>query len=269
MMLVTIARSLWGRPRDEQPNVNVPLLQLPVDLIVDIAKFLAPADKVLLSQTCSSMRDCLAKHSNANAAHLSRADYFAYLAGIARGLPEKWVCDCCMALHTIDKYDKPTAKWRSSRCPVYSTRPLWRHSRLHDTHHIRIQHHHVQLALKYTRLQQRKYDSYLRDLLAPYQRIPFDTSSRRYITHRDFGSEGSPLDLAWRSQNIYPGVDGIENTATAGPTLHHKAGSIKDLYGPAPEILPVPERKTAWHCYIRQEVHGEAGGTGGAGEAGT
>ncbi|KAI0542079.1 hypothetical protein GGR58DRAFT_497432 [Xylaria digitata] len=348
MKLVTSAKSLWKRPH-EQPNVNIPFLQVPPEIIGSIATFLGPADIVLLSQTCRSMRTCLSKQSNAT--HLSCADYFAYLAGIARELTDQWVCDYCMALHPINKRDKPTTKRRPCSCPVHVIRASWRRNRLQNPHHIGIEHHHVQLALKYTRLQQRKYDSYLRALLEPYQKKPFDTQSRGLITHearysayprivtgsdgnprfllfsiwrylaggrdimlqhlgcqqicphlqfrdhdyfqynndllqtfllalhadgggvewrsscsrcatdfsvmlsgrnlylqvwQDFGPEGSPLDLAWRSQNIRPGLNGVNNSAKAGPTLYHEAGSIRKLYGPAPEILPAPKCQSKW-----------------------
>ncbi|KAI1126098.1 hypothetical protein F5Y10DRAFT_294035 [Nemania abortiva] len=349
MMLVTFAKSLWKQPC-EQPSINSPFLQVPAELLSYIATFLAPADAVLLSQTCRSMRARLGKHSNT--ARLSCADQFAYLAGIARDLPEKWVCDYCLALHPINKRDKPTAERRPCSCPLYSFQKSWLRTRLHNHYHIAIEHHHVQLALKYTRLQQRKYDSYLQDLLKPYQERPFSTMSYTSITHQarysayprivtgsdgnpkfllfsvwkylaggrdimfhrlgcqricphlkfldydydkynnsllhtvrwalhksgmewrnscarcatdfsamlcgrnlylqvwqDLGPEGSPLDLAWRSQNIYPGVDGVTNSAEAGPSLHHKAGSIQKLYGPVPASLPAPDSKSDWYCF--------------------
>ncbi|KAI0868583.1 hypothetical protein GGS24DRAFT_205683 [Hypoxylon argillaceum] len=346
----TFPRSLWKRPH-EQLNVNVPLLKVPVELIGCIATFLEPADKVLLSQTCRSLRACLRKHSSA--AHLSRADYFVYLAGKARELPEQWVCDYCMSLHRINKRDKPTAEWPPSSCRADVAPAPWRRTRLGDTCHIGIEHHHVQLALKYTRLQQPKYDSYLRALLEPCRQKLFNTSGKRWVTHevrysaypridtgsdgnprfllyslwqylaggrdlilpnlgcqricphlefrddnymaynncllqcflgvfepsyadaecrgscsrcatdfsvmrcgqslylqvwQDLGPEGSPLDLAWRCQNIRPGLDGIPNSATTGPTVYHKGGSIAELYGPAPRRLPVPKRRTGWYC---------------------
>ncbi|KAI1164059.1 hypothetical protein F5B18DRAFT_616734 [Nemania serpens] len=203
MKLVTFARSLWRRPR-EQPNVNIPFLQLPVELVDCIAAFVAPADKVLLTRTCRSMRACLGKHSNP--AHLSRADYFAYLAGIAREQPKQWVCDFCMALHPIDKYDRPTTEYRPCSCPVDDRWASWHRNRLQEHRDIEIQHHHVQLALKYTRLQQRKYDSYLRALLESYKEKPFDALGLRCIAHQVrysayprivTGSDGNPRFLLY------------------------------------------------------------------------
>ncbi|KAJ2978018.1 hypothetical protein NUW58_g7628 [Xylaria curta] len=338
MKLIAFAKSLWERP-SEKPNADVPFLQLPAKVIHLIAKSLTPADIALLSQTCRSMRESLNKYPNAAA--LSRADYFAYLAGMARGLPNQWLCDYCMALHPIDKRDKPTTKWRPCSCPNYSVLASHRRCRLQNPN-IPFEHHHIQLALKYTRLGQRKYDSYLRALLEPYQEWHFYTMGRRAIDHeahyfafprivtggdgnpryllfstcrylgggrdmliqnlgcqdicphlhfrddgdyyqynnnlfrafqyalepkyhgheweaacprcatdfsvtrrgrnlylkvwQDFGPEGSPIDLAWRSQTFRPGLDGIENGPTEGPTLYHEPGSIKKLYGPVPEI---------------------------------
>ncbi|KAI1192497.1 hypothetical protein F5X97DRAFT_340257 [Nemania serpens] len=180
MKLVAFARSLWQRPR-EQPNVKIPFLQLPAQLVGRIATFLEPADKLLLAQTCRSIRMYLRMHSSM--IYLSRADYFAYLACLARELPKQWVCDYCMALHPIDKYDRPTNQWCPRSCPVYAELGFWCRGRLRSFYQIRLEHHHVQLALKYTRLQQRKYKSYLRALLQPYAKQPFNTGSSATIAH--------------------------------------------------------------------------------------
>ncbi|KAJ8126623.1 hypothetical protein O1611_g7016 [Lasiodiplodia mahajangana] len=357
MALAAYVRSWWKQPH-EQPDTSCPLLdQMPVELIDCIADFLAPADKVLLALTCRAMRACLGQHSDA--ARLSRAEYFTYLAGMARALPEQWVCDYCMTLHPINKYDKPTTLRRPCSCPRYDTRALWRRSRVQNGRHIGIEHHHVQLALKYTRLKQQKYDSYLQSLLEPYQNEPFDTLGRGNITHevrysayprivtgrdgnprllllsiwkylaggrdimvrnigrqricphlqffdwdypsysnnllqtfqwalgpgnrgtewrsvcarcatdfsvmlrdgnlylqvwQDFGPEGSPLDLTWRSQNVRPGLDGAVNSALTGPTLHHQPGSIEELYGPTPQRLPVPDNRSPWVYFVPQFI---------------
>ncbi|KAI1191652.1 hypothetical protein F5B17DRAFT_451268 [Nemania serpens] len=354
MKLITSVRSLWRRPL-KQPNVNLALLQLPVELLDYIATFVAPADKVLLSQTCRSMRVCLSKYSST--AHLSCAEYFAYLAGIARQEPKQWVCDFSMALHPIKKRDKPTNRLHPCSCPVSILGDSRRRTRLQNPQHIGIEHHHVQLALKYTRLQQRKYDSYLKTLLKPYPKKPFKTLGQGCVTHearysaypriatgsdgnprfllysvweyfaggrniivhnlgrqricphlqfrgddrncysayknnlfqtfrwalcpeyagaewrnacprcatdlsvvlcgrtlylqvwQDFGPEGSPLDLAWRSQNIRAGLDGVDNTETTGPTLYHEPGSVEKLYRPAPYVVPLPKHRADWYMH--------------------
>ncbi|RYP66803.1 hypothetical protein DL771_007601 [Monosporascus sp. 5C6A] len=340
--LPTVFRSLWKRARGEQ-NPDNAFLQLPLELICLVAEYLTPVDLALFSQTCRSLRATLQGHSNA--AHLSRTEYFAYLAGRARGLPEKWVCGRCMALHPIVKRDTPASIYCMSSCPLgWVTRSLdsnlYRGVRTDARlryRQIRIDHHHVQLALKYTRLQSRKYNSYLQALMAPHHDLRFGPSvviplkthysaypkvvagddgnlrflllstwryhkGRKYISLRnmgyqiicphlelnhctsphlrgdpchvleaaveealkargdgqertgacprcatdfsvqlteylnlhvwqDFGPEGSPIDIAWKSQSAGRGLDGVENWRSTGPTLYHEPGSIRKLYG--------------------------------------
>ncbi|KAI1115921.1 hypothetical protein F5Y14DRAFT_408621 [Nemania sp. NC0429] len=363
MNLVTFVRSLWRRHSPEKQNASVLILQLPVELIDYIATFLAPADKALLSQTCRSMRMCLSKHLST--ADLSPADKFAYLAGIARERPRQWVCDFCMALHPIDRNDKPTAERRPCSCPAHVIWESWCRTPLQTaSFSLEIEHHHVQLALKYTRLQKRRYNSYLRAILEPCQKREYNTYTGGPITHQvrysayprivtgrdgtprfllfsvreyvaggrdigiqnlgwqricphlglfdrggsgyndnnlvhsfvwalnpgqdgtawrnacdrcatdfsvtlcgrnlylqvwqDFGPEGSPLDLAWRSQNIRGGLDLVNNSSTTGPTLYHEPGSVHELYGPVPDIVPLPKRCISWNQkFMSQEVDAE------------
>ncbi|RYP23582.1 hypothetical protein DL767_008774 [Monosporascus sp. MG133] len=354
--LPTVFRSLWKRPRGEQ-NLDHPFLQLPPELICLVAEFLTPVHLALFSQTCRSLRATLERYSNA--AHLSRTEYFAYLAVRARGLPEQWVCEECMALHPVVKLDTPASIYNVSSCPlgrVTSSPYGHRYGKVRiDTRlgyrQIRIDHRHVQLALKYTRLQRRKYNSYLQALMAPHHDMRFGPSAAiplkthysaypkvvagddgnlrflllstwRYYKGRedislrkigyqiicphlelnyctspylrggpchvleaaveevleargdgqertgacprcatdfsvqltseylnlyawqDFGPEGSPVDLAWKSQSAGHGLDGVWNWRFTGPTLYHEPGSIRKLYGPeVPEEAVKPRNK--------------------------
>ncbi|KAI1742718.1 hypothetical protein F4680DRAFT_445755 [Xylaria scruposa] len=178
------------RPR----NLYSRLLQLPLELIFIIAKFLSPVDLVLLAQTSRSLRAIF--QNQASATKLSSTEYLSFLAGLVRDKPEEWVCENCMTLHPIVKRDTPAAENHVSSCPYRHVPPSWLHQSgaastntyrreirdcrdffgkkvRHDTRlcfsQIRIEHRHIQLALKYTRLQERKYNSYLRALLKPYQ----------------------------------------------------------------------------------------------------
>ncbi|RYO98547.1 hypothetical protein DL764_007054 [Monosporascus ibericus] len=360
--LPTILRSLWKRPGGKQ-NQDNSFLQFPPELICLVGEFLTPAQLALFSQTCRSLRATLGRRSNA--AHLSRTEYFEYLAVRARGLPEQWVCERCMALHPIVKLDAPATRHDFSSCPLalFTTSRdghLYRRSRGDSRlgySQFRIDHHHVQLALKYTRLQHHKYNSYLQALMAPHHDMRF--GPRAAILHRaaipcklhysaypkvvagddgnlrflllstwryhkgredislrnigyqricphlelndctvpclhgdpshvletaveealeargdgrerigacprcatdfsvqltseylnlhvwqDFGPEGSPVDLAWKSQSSAHGLDGVPNWRFAGPTLYHEPGTIRKLYGPeVPDEAVKPRNK--------------------------
>ncbi|RYP19051.1 hypothetical protein DL765_003547 [Monosporascus sp. GIB2] len=187
--LLTVLRSMrkWlrGEQKEQnQQNLDPPLLQLPPELIYLVAEFFTPADIALFSQTCRSLRAIFGRHSNA--AHLSRTEYFAYLAGRARELPEQWVCEGCVALHPIVKRDTPASIYHVSSCPlgwVTSSLTGCRYGEIRiDSRlfygQLRIEHRHVQLALKYTRLQRRKYNSYLRALMAPHHNMRYGPRGR-------------------------------------------------------------------------------------------
>ncbi|KAF2964670.1 hypothetical protein GQX73_g8895 [Xylaria multiplex] len=252
MKLVTFVRSLWKRPR-EQPNVNIPFLQLPVELLGYIATFLSPADAVLLSQTCRLIRACL-----------------------TRDLPEQWVCDYCMALHPINKRDKPTTARRPCSCPMFLLLSIWRY--FAGGRDLMLQHLGCQQICPHLEFRDNDYFKYNNDLLQTfllafqpgYGDVEWRSACPRCATDysvmlsgrnlylqvwQDFGPEGSPLDLAWRSQNIRPGLDGVRNSEKVGPTLYHESGSIRELYGPAPEILPVPKRRSKWISFPQERGH--------------
>ncbi|KAI1398316.1 hypothetical protein F4819DRAFT_502465 [Hypoxylon fuscum] len=328
--LPAIFRSIWKWLRREQSQDSL-LLQLPLELVYLVAEFLTPVDLALLSQTCRSLQAALKGYSNAS--HLCRTEYLTYLAGLARGLPEKWVCEGCMTLHPIVRFDTPGSKYHKSYCPLKSVTSLRYgppHYKIPDDDRLRckqipIGHRHVQLALKYTRLKCPEYKSYLQALIAPHHDMQFKPSRETLLkTHysayprivagddgnlrflllstwryykgrkdillhelgyqmicphlrlncgpcvlesatekalkargngrertgacprcatdfsvqltsgylslrvwQDFGSEGSPVDLAWKSQCAFYNSDSGLNCRYIKPTLYHKPGSIK------------------------------------------
>ncbi|KAI6092330.1 hypothetical protein F4821DRAFT_279598 [Hypoxylon rubiginosum] len=145
-------------------NQDSRLLQLAPELVNAIADFLKPVDRVLFAQTCRSARAKLFE-GPLTACRLSRNEYITYLTAQARALPDKWACEKCMVLHPVVDTDTPTSISKSS-CPLSHHNPTrignlsWKQ--------IPIKHHHIQLALKYTRLQHHGYDYYLKALLKPY-----------------------------------------------------------------------------------------------------
>ncbi|CAJ2512520.1 Uu.00g055350.m01.CDS01 [Anthostomella pinea] len=139
---------------------------------------------------------------------MSRDDHFEYLAGLARDLPEHWVCEVCVKLHPVAKSDVFKTSCQLQSCPRSSTwdeeayTNLPRHVRV-DHRHIRLDHRHVALALKYTRLQRRKYQNYLRILMTPYH-------NPRYITHMGSrASERPAIDAHYSTHpKVVLGIDG-------------------------------------------------------------
>ncbi|KAI2463043.1 hypothetical protein F4781DRAFT_417900 [Annulohypoxylon bovei var. microspora] len=181
--LLTSIKAWWnlcdGR-RVKTEKRDPPLIRLPAELIDRISNELSPASRLILSQTCRSLHDILGK--NALAARFSRDDCCEYLAAIARQRPDYWVCEVCIALHgavTIDTPERPCVLI----CPEGPQR--WRKAGYGQRHRLdgrllQLDHRHIQLALKYTRLRHRGYREYLKNLLAPYVDSNFETYTWPY-----------------------------------------------------------------------------------------
>ncbi|TRX96313.1 hypothetical protein FHL15_002585 [Xylaria flabelliformis] len=155
------------------------LLQLPIELIHLINSFLTPVDLALLSLTCRSLRIILKDYTNT--AQLSHDERGSYLYYRARALPKVWACWDCKKFHPILKYDVPACFNERSSCRIACQRGegrMWADGmdNRNFNNQIRFSHRHIQLALKYTRLQQRKYNSYLQALLAPHHNLWFGGS---------------------------------------------------------------------------------------------
>ncbi|KAI0551539.1 hypothetical protein F4679DRAFT_593340 [Xylaria curta] len=229
------ASARWRR------NLDSRLLQLPLELIFIIAESLSPADLVLLAQTSRSLRAIF--ENQASATRLCSTDYLSFLAGLARGKPEEWVCENCMTLHPIVKLDTPAAVNHVSSCPYRHVPPYWLRQKgssctnyyrkairdRPDTYEnqyrtdtrlkfsqIRIEHRHVQLALKYTRLQERKYSSYLQALLEPHHDTNFRRMTKsqletRYSAYPKIvaGHDGNLRFLLWSTWRYYRDLENI------------------------------------------------------------
>ncbi|KAI1093499.1 hypothetical protein F5B19DRAFT_123640 [Rostrohypoxylon terebratum] len=164
----------WGIPRKERRKES-PLLQLPVELICRISAELSPTSQLILSQICRPLREILGK--DVSLIRFTRQDRCEFLAAIARQLPHRWVCEACIELHGVITADTP-----ETPCVIIclAGRERWRYTgyaqrdRL-DARLLRIDHRHIQLALKYTRLRYHRYRQYLNKLLAPYINPNFET----------------------------------------------------------------------------------------------
>jgi hypothetical protein len=159
--LEKVPKRLYRRQR-----VDCVFLNLPPCLILSISDFLSPVSCTLLSQTCQSLRVIL--EGKSNTALFSREQYLDYLACLTRDIPQKWVCQVCLTLHHMAESDTPVQPqniscplgWKKWSCVAHGIP-----SSQFDARSKRRmpEHHHVQLALKFSRL--RVYPNYLRHLL--------------------------------------------------------------------------------------------------------
>ncbi|KAI1461707.1 hypothetical protein F4805DRAFT_242113 [Annulohypoxylon moriforme] len=167
-------RLLKRRHRETEKRVS-PLLQLPVELIHRISNELSPASRLVLSQICRPLREIL--HRESSITHISREDRCEFLAAIARQRPDQWVCEVCIRFHrtnTVDTPEKPSLQTCTAGLKRWRQTGYGQRDRL-DSRLLRIDHRHVQLALKYSRLKCRNYQDYLNKLLAPYVDSNFET----------------------------------------------------------------------------------------------
>ncbi|EHK43391.1 hypothetical protein TRIATDRAFT_35020 [Trichoderma atroviride IMI 206040] len=160
-----------------KPQTNSLILQLPVEIIVKILALLPFHSQLLVYQTCRPLRVITYEYfltGKGNVTDLARAtreDKLLYLTPLARSLPDRWVCVNCCKLHQIDKWDTPL---HDTFCYLFcqdgmDTTEGYRVSRVGWPHYYP-NHRHVELTLKYTRMEdiKRRHQKYLRRLLTPH-----------------------------------------------------------------------------------------------------
>ncbi|KAI1465670.1 uncharacterized protein F4812DRAFT_105919 [Daldinia caldariorum] len=151
-------------------------LNLPFELIFQISNYLPRVDRAVLATICRSLRAIL---GTLEVHRLSSGQYLRFLTRIARDLLDWWVCEACFKLHPVSFDDTPKTPWKMS-CPIpwdrWCNEVYGRRSR-HDHRAVQIEHRHVQLALKYIRLQNPglRYQYYYSALLAVHRDDHFRT----------------------------------------------------------------------------------------------
>ncbi|KAI8960772.1 hypothetical protein F5Y11DRAFT_367189 [Daldinia sp. FL1419] len=148
-------------PVDRKQCARSRLLKLPVELIHIIADQVPLVDRGIFALTCRSLRATIARPS---VHEFTACQCLDYLSRIARDLPDEWG-------------DTPATPWRFT-CPSpwdqWCKKVYNQPSRL-DSRLIQIDHRHIQLALKYTRLKYHSYQLYLRELLKEHRDTAFPT----------------------------------------------------------------------------------------------
>lgn len=144
-------------------NADCPLLQLPVEILLTIVEMLPEHEIMVVLQTCRSLRFAVGR-LRLSVDYLTREEAVEFLVSIARELPDRWVCELCMKLHPLRVFDN-SKKVKRSSCP----RAPLREEYYPMNYDRRLCHHHVQLALKYARMEkiQRRYRKYLEAVLSP------------------------------------------------------------------------------------------------------
>lgn len=124
------------RPSTEQ-NLDCPLVQLPVDILVSVTRHLSEVDRHVLAMTCRALWTVI-RRCDGSVSSLSQYQYLGYLTTISRDNPDLWVCESCTKVHPASDLT----------CPQHG-----RQTRLAGTSvKLSLQHRHVQLALKLERL---------------------------------------------------------------------------------------------------------------------
>lgn len=115
------------------------LNMLPPEMILSIRSELTPWSQQLLARTCSKMRLSIPN------APLDADARLEYLAILSRDLPTVWFCETCNALHPTDVLDTPADRREEFvQCDPEPRADFWP------------AHRHIQLALKYFRLQKQR-----------------------------------------------------------------------------------------------------------------
>lgn len=144
-----------------QMSPSAAILQLSPDIFLLILKYLALHDKFLLSHTCTVFRRCTHHDWDSEISQLSSSDRVGFWAGLAYTLPDYWTCPKCCKLHLINTSDVPATLKRQQLVPCQADL-----SRGIGTEMYSIHHHHIQFALKLSRLG--KHQQYLGALMKPY-----------------------------------------------------------------------------------------------------
>ena len=166
--LLALARGRTPKPpQDLLPN-------LPLDTFLEVANHLSLLSLFHLTQTCSRLRGALLDRLRLEARRASKQELLECLAVAAKACPDAWACQECTAIHDADYRDTPHR--RALACPRLRYIPLHSGPRGDDDDDdYQLHHHHVQLALKYSQLENltQEQKDYLQKLLAPYTRTDF------------------------------------------------------------------------------------------------
>jgi hypothetical protein len=122
------------------------LLDLPTELLLCMDKNLPLSGRYMLRQTCRALRSLLSTSCMREVALQSPSQRLMFLSSVAATRPDYILCGRCHAIHTVNINDVPTSPWDNCyHCEA-------RHPAYEYGLGYRLRFHHVQLAIKYSRL---------------------------------------------------------------------------------------------------------------------
>ncbi|KAL7908254.1 hypothetical protein GGI35DRAFT_453726 [Trichoderma velutinum] len=172
-----LRRFMSGTTRIKQ-NLSCPILNLPIEIILLVVERLPKYQQIIISQTCYPLRLIILENNklqNLSPINLDKDQRQEYLFALARGRLNLWACHKCVKLHRINQHDTPMNPQPTIRCQTSWDCYIYRVNYEHHHRHIpyKLFHRHIQLALKYTRLEsmgnvlKKTYKDHLNCLLQP------------------------------------------------------------------------------------------------------
>ncbi|OTA08297.1 hypothetical protein A9Z42_0092010 [Trichoderma parareesei] len=200
-MSLTLQPQLGNGEPSAQRDLTSRLLNLPVELVIAIAAQVPRPDQILASQTCRALRNILCDSVLSGDDHLpenlSMEERTEFLLHLSRGSPCQWVCEECTELHWAYMHDTPAKPLSEGYLPCFFPGYGQRQDlNLHSIYGFKLNHRHVQLALKHTRLAATEAldTTYLQKLLQPYQKQIRSRYTRKHLVDAEFSAHPKVVD---------------------------------------------------------------------------
>ncbi|PTB63041.1 hypothetical protein BBK36DRAFT_1127074 [Trichoderma citrinoviride] len=195
MSLPLRTRPCNGEP-SAQRDLTSHLLQLPVELVVAIASQVPRHSQILASQSCRALRnvlcDSLLPGDDRLPENLPRREQVEFLLHLSRGSPGEWVCEECMELHQAFMHDTPAKPMSEAYLPCFFPGFFGQGQDLniHDIYGFKMNHRHVQLALKHARLAATESldTTYLQRLLQPHHKRIRSRYTRKHLVDAKYSA---------------------------------------------------------------------------------
>lgn len=166
-------------PRIEQSSI---LLNVPLEIVYEVSDKMPLAEKILLSQTCRALWYPLRDKCGSAFREAATAERLECLATLAHRLPDRYFCVDCQSLHKSEPKDLPIKKDSKfyEPCLLKGTGGWSNCHRVHEDLGYSLAFRHVQLALKYTRMQNYHQD-YRARLLEEFTKVYAPSESSKTL----------------------------------------------------------------------------------------